>query len=118
MHKVIGMSLGLFILGSAGLAQALTLQWDRNTEADMALYTVYGCATPGCTVTAVPALKIGSVPQPAVGVIPSFVLPAGIEGRVGVTASDLAGNESGMSVPIPFGDTTAPSIPKNLRVAP
>ena len=118
MSRLLPWSIGLLILSSAGMAQALTLQWDRNTEADMALYTVYGCATPGCTVTVVPALKIGSVVQPAVGSIPTFVLPAGVEGRVAVTASDLAGNESGMSVSIPFGDTTAPSIPKNLRVVP
>lgn len=96
---------------------ALTLDWDRNTETDLQDYTVYACFTPGCTVAVQPALKIGTVPQSAVGVRPSFVLPPSSQGKVGVTASDTTGNQSGLSVTVPF-DSLPPIPPVNLKVSP
>lgn len=108
-------TLALFVAS----ASALTLQWDRNTEADMAAYTVYGCTTGAtCVVTKTLSQKLGALPQVAVGVVPSFVLPNGVEGRTAITASDLTSNESALSVSVPFGDITAPAIPTNLRVVP
>lgn len=102
----------------ATLASAATLQWDRNAEADMKEYEVYTCTpNPTCTVQQVATSRVGIVPQVAVGVIPSFVIPAGTEGKVAVSASDLTGNESGLSVSIPF-DAKGPGAPLNPRLAP
>lgn len=99
-------------------ANAATLQWDRNTEADMSEYEIYTCTSnPTCTIQQVPASRIGIIPQTAVGVIPSFVIPADTEGKIAVSASDAAGNESGLSVPIPF-DAKAPGVPGNPRLVP
>jgi hypothetical protein len=93
-------------------AQALTLEWTRNTETDMKDYGVYSCSTVGCTVVVSPATQVATVPQPLVGVVPSWPIPAGTQGRIGVTARDTSLNESALSVTIPF-DAVAPSIPVN-----
>ena len=85
--------------------------WDRNIEADMLEYGVYTCST---SATCVPTTKIGTVPQPTIGVIPTFTIPANTTGRAAVTAVDLVGNESGLSNIIPF-DRLAPSAPANAR---
>lgn len=109
----------LFILeGLSVLSYGATLEWDRNTEADMRDYEVYTCTpNPTCTVQQLPANRIGVVPQVAMGTVPSFVIPAGIEGKIAVSASDLSGNKSGLSVSLPF-DAKAPLVPVNPRVAP
>jgi len=97
---------------------AATLQWDRNTEADMKEYEVYTCTpNPTCTVLQTVATRIGVVSQPVVGVVPVFVLPPNTEGKVAVSASDVTGNESGLSVSIPF-DAKAPVVPINPRLVP
>lgn len=99
-------------------AFSATLQWDRNSEPDMSNYEIYTCTpNPTCTIQQVPASRIGIVPQPAVGVVPSFTIPAGTEGKIAVSASDSTGNESGLSVPVPF-DAKAPLVPVNPRVGP
>ena len=98
-------------------AHALTLQWDRNTESDMKEYEVYSCSPAPCTVTQTTATRIGVVQQTAVGVVPTFVVPPGTEGRTAVSASDLTGNESGLSVSIPF-DSKSPLTPANPRLIP
>jgi len=108
------------VLGILGIvqAQAATLQWDRNTEADMKEYEVYTCTpNPTCTVLQTVATRVGVVQQPAVGVIPSFPLAPGTEGKVAVSASDVTGNESGLSVSIPF-DSKGPLPPVNPRLVP
>lgn len=99
-------------------AHAATLRWDRNTEPDMALYEIYTCTpNPTCTVQQTAVSRIGTVNQVAVGVIPSFPIPAGTEGKIAVSASDTAGNESGLSVPVPF-DAKAPAVPVGPRLEP
>ena len=94
-------------------AFALTLEWDRNTEPDMKEYNIYGCDT-GTTCT-IPTVKIGAVTQPPIGIIPSFAIPANKEGRRSVTAIDTSGNESAVSVSVPF-DVLAPTVPLNPRL--
>jgi len=99
-------------------AHAATLQWDRNSEADMKEYEVYTCTpNPTCTVLQTIATRIGVVPQTAVGVIPQFIFPPGTEGKTAVSASDLTGNESGLSVSIPF-DSKSPLTPVAPRLVP
>ena len=99
-------------------AHAATLQWDRNREADMKEYEVYTCSpNPTCTVLQTVATRIGVVQQTAVGVIPTFAIPPGTEGKLAVSASDLTGNESGLSVSIPF-DSKAPITPVAPRLIP
>ncbi len=74
-----------FVASLAGAAPS-RLVWDRNTEADMDHYNVYGCFTAGCRVTQDSASKLGSVPQVSAGDIPEFLLPFGQEGALAVSA--------------------------------
>jgi hypothetical protein len=105
--------LALFTITAPAFAG--TLQWDRNTEADMDHYNVYACLVPGCTVLQSSAMKLpNAIVQPAAGIVPSTPLPVG-EGVVAVSAVDHAGNESGLSVSIPF-DAKAPAVPVNPRI--
>lgn len=107
----------LLLFASAGLAQAHTkAEWDRNVEADMAFYRVYVCIVKGCTVTQTPAnLQAATIPQPAVGVVPTFMLPAGKEGAIAVSAVNTGNNETGLSVAVPFS-SLAPTVPKGVRL--
>ena len=110
---------GVLVVGLWGEpASASTLSWTANTESDMAKYTIYKCSGIGCVVTATAANIVGTVPQPAPGVVPSFpVTILGLSGAFAVSATDLSGNESALSVPLPF-DSTAPPVPQNLRLVP
>lgn len=99
-------------MGNVAHAQS-TLEWDRNTETDMSHYNVYVCSPLPCTVT-VASTKSANIPQTTLGVVPSFALPTNTEGRAAVTATDTSGNESGLSVSLPF-DRRSPAIPINPR---
>lgn len=110
-----------FIIGSvlslvfASQALSATLTWDRNTEADMKDYHVYGCFTHGCAVQKIPAQLIGTVNQTATGTLPIFVVDlVNKEGAVAVSARDLTLNESGISVSVPF-DVKSPTVPGGPR---
>lgn len=102
----------LLCLLCAGSAEAATLEWTRNSETDMQDYQIWACFMPSCVVVKSPTtLQPGTVVQPAAGVKPSYVIDiAGREGAVAVSARDRSGNESGLSVSVPF-DQVAPSIP-------
>ena len=107
--------LALAFVLAASFAQAATLTWDRNVEADLKDYHVYACFTAGCTIVPSATTLQGSVLQPAVGVVPSFVIDVtGKEGKVAVSARDLTLNESGLSVQVPF-DAKAPGAPVSPR---
>lgn len=112
--------LSLIVLCLLGLSSvyAATLVWDRNPEPDMKQYHVYVCKTAGCTETGSGLDWIATVPHPAVGVIPSHVLPDNVHGGVAVIAENLAGLMSGVSVTLPFTTVQAlpPGPPKNLRL--
>ena len=98
-------------------AFAATLEWDRNTEADMDHYNIYTCPTAGCTVVKSAATKHAVVvPQPPVGTKPITSAVTLGPGAAAVTAVDTAGNESGLSnrAALPVADTTAPATPGNL----
>lgn len=95
----------------AWAAAPTTFVWDRNVESDMLEYGVYTCST---SATCVPNAKIGTVPQPAVGVSPTFAIPVNSQGRAAVTAVDLVGNESALSNVLSF-DKQPPGNPLNLR---
>ena len=119
MKRQTPVSIGLFaffaFFAITAPAFAGSLQWDLNTEADMDHYNVYACLSPGCTVLQSPAMKQPNpVVQPAAGIVPSTPLPVG-EGVMAVSAVDHSGNESGLSVSIPF-DAKAPTAPVNLRI--
>ena len=114
---------GMLVNCTAIAAQALTLEWTRNAESDMKQYHVYVCKVKACTATNAGALWVGTVPQPASGIKPSFVLPANTEGAVAVTAEDLTGNTSGASVSLPFSSFVdlpvgAPATPAGLLLKP
>ena len=115
---VLAASIVSLLLGCVGLASASTLSWTANTEPDMFQYTIYKCAGAGCVVTKTAANILGTVLQPAAGVVPSFpVTILGLSGAFAVSATDLSGNESALSVPLPF-DSIAPPVPQNLRLVP
>lgn len=107
--------LALLVL-SSGAEAATKLIWNRNADSDVSHYTVYACFTKGCVVTRTTGMKQpGSIVQPAVGVIPDWLLPLDKEGTLAVSATDTSGNESGISVPVPF-DSVAPAIPVNPQL--
>ena len=112
-YILIGLVLFCWLVAFTMYAFSATLQWDRNTESDMKEYRVKGCDTVGCTID--PTVNLGVVPQPSLGVNPTFPLPQGKEGKRAVTAVDLSGNESALSVILPF-DVNAPNAPVNLQV--
>ena len=113
MKQILAGILGLFVLGYAGWVSAATkADWARNGEADVATYKVYACQPAGCVPTK--TTVTATVPQTTVGVRPSWTLPVNLEGTVAVTAVDTAGNESGLSVAVPF-DTKAPTTPVDLQ---
>lgn len=115
---VIAVIVGGACLLMFGNVFAGSLAWDRNTEADLDHYDVYLCLTPTCTVTKTVTMKQSpSVSQSAVGVVPLFPLPSNTEGKAAVIAVDTVGNESALSVSIPF-DGKAPLAPVNPRYVP
>lgn len=111
------LTVGLLTLWLASVAQAATLSWDRNSEEDMKDYQVYGCFTKGCTVERSQAmLRSNPISQPEVGTIPTFDIDLdGKEGALAVTARDTSGNESPLSVPLPF-DRMAPASPTAVKL--
>jgi len=102
------------VLVMAGQARAASFAWDRETDPTVTKYTVYGCFTAGCVVTASPTLKQADIAQPASGVVPLWPVPANTQGMLAVTASNSNG-ESAMSVPLPF-NLLVPAPPVNLRL--
>ena len=113
MKSLIILSSLVLCLSYAGWANAATnANWARNGEADVANYKVYACQPAGCVPTK--TTVTATVPQTTVGVRPSWTLPVNLEGTVAVTAVDTAGNESGLSVAVPF-DTKAPTTPVDLQ---
>lgn len=108
----------LIILVVAGPAFALTATWNKDTETDMKDYGVYMCfVTPpatSCTVVKSAAMLQSYVSHVAT-VNPSYPILVGSAGSVAVSARDLSGNESGLSVPVPF-DQVAPQVPAGLTV--
>jgi len=91
---------------------ATKADWARNSEAYMASYKVYACQPAGCVPTK--TTVTATISQTAVGVRPSWTLPVNLEGTVAVTAVDTSGNESGLSVAVPF-DTKAPVVPTDVQ---
>ena len=117
MKPLLMMGLGLTLL--MGTAHAATLTWDRNSEPDLQDYRLWACFTPGCVVVQSTAmLQPGAILQSDVGVRLSVVLEwATREGAVAVSARDRSGNESGLSVALPF-DYRAPAVPQLPRLTP
>lgn len=112
------MGIGAMLMASSIPAEALSLAWDRNAEADLDHDNVYVCAPAPCTVTVGgSSTRSANIPQTTIGVIPSFVLPANTEGNATVTATDTSGNESPMSS-VRFFDQRAPTVPANPRLVP
>jgi hypothetical protein len=79
-------------------------------------YQVWACFTPSCVVIKSPGmLQPGTVNQPAVGVIPQYILDTTNKvGSVAISARDQTLNESVLSVAVPF-DALAPAAPVNPR---
>jgi len=113
MKKILLLSVILAFL-ITGNAIAATLEWKKNTEIDMKDYLVYGCFVTGCVVLQ-NSLPLGIVTQPVTG-LPSFLIDLkGKEGNVAISARDLANNESGLSVTVPF-DFVPPKNPTDIVI--
>lgn len=100
--------IAMVLLAIPSLAHPWSIEWDRNPDTDQVeFYSVYLCQTKGCPDSALVKLT-DKIPQPPAGVNPKWTIPAGISGRVAVSASnritpaqDLY-QESGLSVSLPF----------------
>lgn len=104
----------LCVVGSTVSAEAATATWSKNTESDMKDYGVYMCFTRGCAADK-SAANLQSYVSHSATVNPSFPIPPNTEGGVAVSARDTAGNESGVTVTVPF-DQAAPKTPASLTV--
>ena len=80
---------------------ATKFTWDRSPESDVAYYRVF-----------MSGVFQAKVLQTAVGVKPEWPLPATGSGNLTVSAVDNSGNESEMSVSVPF-DKIPPAAPAN-----
>ncbi len=89
---------------------AWTLEWDDNTETDLAGYRVYMSSTPP------PDEVFVQVAQVNVSCFPLDELDEG--NYFTVSAFDFAGNESAKAVPVKFviPDNLAPTVPGNLHI--
>lgn len=93
-------------------ASDVTLEWDLNTEQDMAGYRVYQSASPG--IVPAPGLKVGEIPHPTNTY--TFIVQDGTWYWV-VTAYDTENNESGPSNEVTATlDTEAPTPPQNFFI--
>lgn len=137
--KLFILVVSLFLLPTVSLAQALTLEWDRNPDAAAATattpeiqptesYQVWFCAPRTCTDAQLVKVPGAIVPQPAAGVKPSYVIPAANrQGRYAVSALNTAfsdttvtppvvtTNESGLSVSVVFSAIGA-NAPGKLKI--
>jgi fibronectin type 3 domain-containing protein len=95
-------------------SQTITINWQRNTEADFMLYLIYRDTIPN------PTIEVDSTTGGIADTSKTFIgLTDGRRYYLRVTAIDSAGNESGYSnevsaMPI---DLIAPDAPQNLVVA-
>lgn len=104
----------LIIVLTAGVASAatVTLQWDANTESDLAGYNLYRAFQP-CTAQG-PLNKIGTV-----GKVTSTTDTVTVDGAYcyELTAFDTSNNESPRSNKAEAAvNVNPPLAPKNLRV--
>jgi hypothetical protein len=107
--------LSLILLDAVAYGQ--TLEWDRNTEPDMRDYRIWACDQPGCVPVKSSAALKATVPQPAAGKNPSWLIPStllGKPGAIAISARDKSLNESALSAQLQF-DTTPPAVPTNPR---
>lgn len=107
--KYIALILALLMPAVCG---AWTLEWDANTETDLAGYRVY-MATPSAPTEFAQVADVTATCYP--------LMDSEDGNTFAVTAYDLAGNESAKSVAIVFNipeppDTEAPAIPGNPRI--
>ncbi len=100
-----------FGLVSSVLAADVTLQWDANSEPDLAGYYVYQADRIGDKTTA--WVKI----TPDVILLPTFVVTGLDDANYAwmVTAIDSSGNESFVSNMVERFDRTPTAAPTNLR---
>jgi hypothetical protein len=107
----------LSTISCAAWANASTLSWDSVPDARVTKYNVYQCNTTGCVVSVTPALLVGTVPAVSGATQSTSVTVLGLVGALGVTALTATGQESVLSVPLPF-NLTVPPVPQNLRLVP
>ena len=88
--------------------------WDANTEPDLAGYYLYW-RTPIGTFSDTDRIPVGLGANPLLDLL-TLNLPLG-QYVIAVSAYDAEGNESGLSIEVPW-DATYPGNPKNLKVTP
>jgi len=105
----------LLCSGLAAFAWEIDLAWDANTEPDLAGYNLYYTTTQGIYNYTEPPVEV-YIASDVSGMV---VVPNGTHCWT-LTASDLAGNESGPSnevcISLPQDDTTPPAAPVNLHI--
>lgn len=111
---IVGMAAAVLALGCAGLAEAVSLEMNRNTD-DTAMYKALTCATGPTCVPTTPTPEM-DIAQPATGK-PTKVIPPALSGRIAYMAQDAVGNQSQPSVAIPFRGA-ALNVPTGLQQLP
>ncbi len=112
---IVGMAAAVMALGCVGLVEAETISLNRNPEPDVAWYRAMTCNTSATCDPTTPAPAL-DIPQPATG-RPSKTVPTTLSGRIGYKAEDTVGNQSPVSVAIPFRGA-ALSAPTGLQLSP
>jgi len=92
--------------------------WNQNTESDLAGYNLYWRIPTGSfndtnKVQVLPTDKVGTHPAPSFN-LSILNLPVG-NYFIAVSAYDTVGNESGVSIEVPF-DASIPNPPSGLGV--
>lgn len=98
MLKALVLVASILLVPIMSNAQALTLIWDRNAEADLVThYQVYWCPGLTCADTALVLAPNPVVMNPVAPIIPSWPVPDGFVGRLAVTALNLAYTDSSVT---------------------
>ena len=117
MRKLIILLIGFFLMslllvGSVMTSTDMTLEWDANTESDLAGYRLYQSDTSGVYIFGV-GNEVATIPA-GTEVVTLPGLPDGTYYWV-LTAFDTGGQESGPSNEITEEIDAVPGCPQNLR---
>ncbi len=115
LGAIVAMAVGLVSAAGVVVGPNGTVFWTANTDTDLAGYKIYFGQAPGVYSVSSDIGKTATPTNPLVS-ISTFNLSEG-QWYVAVTAYDLAENESGKSVEVPFVfDHTGPGTPIGVGV--
>lgn len=127
MKKYLLALVAFSLLSVPAFALAKDFTWARSADLgpdgkeDVKQYHLYVCKVPApqtCIATNTGTMWLATIPQTAVGITPTFPVPAEINGSAVVTAEDFAGNVSLPSNMVSFNTVSdvKPLPPTLLKV--